>query len=242
MKKNYNVPLQFIRSLIFVIFSQVFTVFYSFICMASYPFSMQCRYNVVMGWTRMMVWSIQYLCGVKYEVEGLHHIPKDRVGIVLSKHQSTWETFYLPTVFNLCAIILKRELLWVPFFGWGLGALSPISINRQARSSAMAQIISKGKKCLQKGRWILIFPEGTRIPYGEVGKYKLGGARLAVETGYPVLPVAHNAGRYWPKRKIMKYPGTIKVVFGPLIETEGLTPDEVMAKTQEWIETTIKHL
>ncbi len=179
---------------------------------------------------------------LEYKVEGFENIPQDRNGIVLSKHQSTWETYFLPTFFHQAAIIIKRELLWIPFFGWGLIAIDPISINRSNKASAIEQILKKGKKFLDKGRWILLFPEGTRVKPGTVGHYRLGGAKLAVQTGHPVIPVAHNAGRFWPKGQFIKNPGTIHVVIGPLIETQGHTPEEVMAKAKDWIETTMKRI
>jgi 1-acyl-sn-glycerol-3-phosphate acyltransferase len=179
---------------------------------------------------------------VNYQIDGLENIPKDRVAVILSKHQSTWETFYLPTLFNQAAIILKKELLWVPFFGWGLGITDPIAINRNDPKSAMDQIIQQGKKCLDTGRFILVFPEGTRIPPGKVGKYRLGGARLATATGYPVIPVAHNAGKHWKKRGFYKIPGTIQVIIGPLIETKDRTAEEVLNQAKNWIEDKMKNL
>lgn len=229
----------FVRSLLFFIIVPVFTIFYSLFCVACFPLPLRYRFEVVMGWTRSVVWLLKVLCHVDYQVHGLENIPHDRGGIIMSKHQSSWETFYLPGMFNETAIILKRELMWVPFFGWGLAVTSPIAINRSNRSSAMAQIINQGKKYIKAGRWILVFPEGTRIAPGKIGKYRLGGARLAVETGSPILPVAHNAGHFWSKRRFMKRPGTIQVVFGPVIESVGRKPEEVMALTQEWIEGTM---
>ena len=238
----YRVNL-FLRSLLFFIVMNTFIFFYSFLCLIPFAlrflFPLRWRYGMIMFFNRSMIWCLKVICKVDYKVEGLENISQDRSGIILSKHQSTWETFYLPTIFHQSAIILKRELLWVPFFGWGLAIVDPIAINRTKKSSAMQQIIEIGKKCLEAGRWILVFPEGTRIPAGQVGHYRLGGARLAVETGYPVIPVAHNAGRFWPKRKFIKTPGTVHMVIGPLIETKGRTPDQVMAEAKEWIEGTI---
>ena len=215
---------------------------YSFICVLAYPFPFRIRYKMIAEFVGMNIWFLKVICRVNYRIEGLENIPKDRVGIVLSKHQSTWETFLLPRLFRHSAIILKRELLWVPFFGWGLRLVDPIAINRSAKSNAMEQIIEKGKKALDSGRFIIIFPEGTRIPYGKVGNYRSGGARLAVATGYPVIPVAHNAGRYWSKRGILKYPGTIRVVIGAPIETKGRKHEEVLAEVKNWIESTVKKL
>jgi 1-acyl-sn-glycerol-3-phosphate acyltransferase len=229
----------FFRSLIFAIIMPIFTAVYSLICVASYPLPMRYRFQVVMGWTRSSVWLLKAICCINYQETGLQNIPRNRSGIIMSKHQSSWETFYLPGHFNETAIILKRELCWVPFFGWGVAVINPIAINRSAGSTAMAQVMDQGKAYLAQGRWILVFPEGTRIAPGQVGKYKLGGARLAVETGSPIIPVAHNAGRYWSKRKFIKRPGTIQVVFGPVIETAGRTPEAVLEETKNWIETTM---
>jgi 1-acyl-sn-glycerol-3-phosphate acyltransferase len=230
----------FVRSLLFSISMIVITVPFSFICIAAH-LTLPLRYRCAMiaWWTGTMVASLKFFCNVNYDVEGLDNIPKDRNGIILSKHQSTWETFYLQSIFPDTAIILKRELKWVPFFGWGLAITNPIAINRSDKSSAMNQIFEQGQKCLDDGRWVLVFPEGTRIPPGSVGIYKKGGAKLAVHTGYPVIPVAHNAGRYWSKRSFIKKPGTIKVAIGPMIESKGRSPDDVLEEAKTWIETTI---
>src|SRR5579872_3070853 len=232
----------FIRSLIFSIITTVGIILYSFLCLLAYPLPFRYRYALVTGFTGFIIRALKFICHINYHVTGLENIPKDRTGVVLSKHQSVWETFYLPTIFHHTAIILKRELLWLPFFGWGLATIDPIAINRSKKTNAMEQIIKKGKICLDAGRWILVFPEGTRIPYGKVGHYKAGGARLAVTTGYPVIPVAHNAGRYWSKRGFIKKPGTVQMVIGPLIETKNKTPDEVLAEVKDWIEGTIKKI
>lgn len=232
----------FIRSLLFSIIMAVGIMLYSFLCILASPFSLRYRYALVAGFTGFIIQVLKWVCGINYQVRGLENIPKDRNGVVLSKHQSIWETFYLPTIFHQAAIILKRELLWIPFFGWGLATVSPIAINRSKKSSAMEQIIKKGKQCLDAGRWILVFPEGTRIAYGKEGHYKAGGARLAVSTGYPVIPVAHNAGRFWSKRGFIKKPGTVQMVIGPLIETKNKTPDEVLTQVKEWIEGTVKKI
>ena len=146
----------------------------------------------------------------------------------------------MPGLFEAPAIITKRELLWVPFFGWAFATIEPIAINRSDKATAMEQVITKGKKCLEQGRWVLVFPEGTRIPWGKIGKYRLGGARLAIAAGgYPILPVAHNAGYFWGKNTFIKKPGTVRVVIGPLIETKDRTPEAVTEEVKNWIENTI---
>jgi 1-acyl-sn-glycerol-3-phosphate acyltransferase len=233
----------YIRSTLFAIIVPLFTAVWSCICVLCYPLPLKYRFEVVMVWTRTVVWLLKVICKVDWQVQGQENIPRDRNGVILSKHQSAWETFYLPAQFRETAIILKRELYWVPFFGWGMAVTDPIGINRNDKSSAMAQVITKGSQYLAAGRWILVFPEGTRIAPGQVGKYRAGGARLAVEAGgYPVLPVAHNAGYYWSKRKFVKRPGTIQVVFGPLIETKGKTAEEVNEAAKNWIEATMLDL
>ena len=229
----------FFRSLAFSIFMSTVTFFYGIFCLGARFLPFRYRYAIIMFWTNTMVWALKVLCHVDYVIEGRENIPKDRAGIILSKHQSTWETFLLPTLFHQAAIILKKELLWVPFFGWGLAIIDPIAINRKEHASAMDQVLKQGKQCLEQGRWILVFPEGTRIAPGKVGKYRLGGSRLAVACQAPVIPVAHNAGRHWPKRGFMKEPGTIRVVIGPVIETTGRTAEEVMEQSKSWIEQTM---
>lgn len=238
----HNINL-FLRSLLFSVLMLLATIFYSLFCVILYPFLSKAKsHYLIMQWTRGIVWLLKVICQVNYHVEGLENIPNDRSFIVFSKHQSTWETFFLPGLFHETAIILKRELLWVPFFGWGLATIDPIAINRSKGDSAMEQIIRKGKKCLAAGRCILVFPEGTRIAPGKIGKYRVGGARLATTTGYPILPIAHNAGYYWPKRGFLKKPGTIEVRIGPLIETANKKPEEVLASVKNWIETNMLDL
>ena len=239
MAKHYSKINLLIRSTIFSIYSLTTIAIYSLVCVLSLPFPLHYRNGLIRAYLRLYLIVLKKVCHINYQVEGLEHIPKDRNGIIFSKHQSTWETFFLPTIFHGPAIILKRELLWIPFFGWGLAASDPIAINRSQTKTAMDQIITKGKKCLEAGRWILVFPEGTRIPAGQTGKYRLGGARLAAATGYPILPIAHNAGRFWPKKGFIKKPGTIQVVIGPLIESQDRKPEVLLALAKGWIETTM---
>lgn len=232
----------FLRSLLFSIIMVTTMILHSAICLLAWPLPLRIRYKVVIAFTDFIIWLLKVLCNVNYKIEGLENIPKNRNGVILCKHQSTWETFFLPGLFSGPAIILKRELLWVPFFGWGAATVSPIAINRSDKATAMDQILKKGKKCLDEGRWILVFPEGTRIPAGLVGKYRPGGARLAVAAGYPVIPIAHNAGRFWPRRQFIKHPGTVHMVIGPLIETTNRTAEDVLLEAKTWIEETIKKI
>jgi 1-acyl-sn-glycerol-3-phosphate acyltransferase len=160
---------------------------------------------------------------------------------LLSKHQSTWETFFYPTFMprELC-YVFKRELLYVPFFGWGIGLLDMIHIDRSKGTDAFEAVVRQGSQKLAQGRWIIMFPEGTRIPVGQTGRYKSGGARLAVRTGAPVIPIAVNAGEVWPKRPWIKRPGLVTVSIGPPIKTEGKTPDAVNQEVEAWIETEMR--
>jgi 1-acyl-sn-glycerol-3-phosphate acyltransferase len=238
-KKSYSKLNLFMRSLIFTIVSVTTMSLYSFVCLLTFPFNVRYRIAVICIYLRFFFYLLRIICHIDYKVEGLEHIPKESTGIIMSKHQSTWETFFIPLIFPNLAPIIKRELLWIPFFGWGLALALPIAINRNKKASAMQQIIQKGKKCLEEGRWIMFFPEGTRVPPGVVGQYKLGGARLATATGYPVIPIAHNAGYFWPRRQFIKQPGTIHMVIGPLIQSEGKQPEEILASVKEWIETTM---
>lgn len=241
-KRKYSQVNLFIRSVIFLIYVVITIIPYSFLVLFSAPLPLHFRHFLIRSYLRAYLFMLKTLCYIDYQLEGAEHIPKDRNGIILCKHQSTWETFFLPTIFHAPAIILKKELYWVPFFGWGLALSDPIGIDRGKKGSAMQQIIAKGRERLDAGRWVLVFPEGTRVAPGVVGHYKLGGARLAAATGYPVLPIAHNAGRYWPKRKFIKQPGTIRMVIGPLIESKGRTADEILTLAKNWIETTMTHI
>lgn len=241
-KSSYSSFNLFIRSLIFSIYSVTTITLYSFVCLASMPFSLRFRHTLIRYYMHVYFYVLKVVCHLDYKIEGMENIPKDRNGIIICKHASTWETFFLPQYFHTPAPIAKKELGWIPFFGWGLTISDPIFIDRSNKKSAMQQIIDKGKKCLDQGRWIMFFPEGTRIPFGKTGQYKMGGARLAVATGYPVLPVAHNAGWFWPRRSFIKKPGTITVVIGPLIESEGRRPEEVLKLAKDWIETTMTRI
>lgn len=232
----------FLRSLLFSICSLTLIVTFSLLCLFWLPFPLRYRHRLLRFFLYLYLGALKTICRLDYRIEGLENIPDHRFGIIFSKHQSAWETFFLPTIFHDPAVIAKRELLWIPFYGWGLAAADPILINRSDKSTAMQQIIRKGKKCLQQGRWILVFPEGTRTAFGTAGKYHLGGARLAAATEAPVIPVAHNAGYFWPRRGFIKKPGTVTVVIGPVIESKGRAPDEIMESAKSWIETTMARI
>lgn len=242
MLKQYSDLNLFIRSAIFSVFSIIFIITASLSAALAFVLPLSVRFNIITGYLRFYMIALKYICHINYHIEGLDNIPKDQRVVVMCKHQSTWETFFLPILFRNVAMIAKRELLWVPFFGWGFAASEPITINRNNKSSAMQQIIKKGDACLKADRDIIAFPEGTRVPVGVVGNYRLGAARLIAATGSPFICVAHNAGRYWPRRRFIKQPGTIKVVISPLMMSEGKTPEQILASAKTWIETTITRI
>jgi 1-acyl-sn-glycerol-3-phosphate acyltransferase len=186
------------------------------------PFRARYRF-VNQTWCRCAVWLSKVLLGIHYEVKGLENIPATPC-VILAKHQSTWETFYLSAQFEPLSQVLKRELLYVPFFGWAMAMLKPIAIDRSNPKAALKQLAKQGHERLEQGAWVLIFPEGTRIPAGQIGKFSRGGAALAVNANLPVLPIAHNAGEFWPKQGWNKNPGTIQVVIGPVLHSEGTGP------------------
>lgn len=229
----------FLRSLLFSIYSIVSIFLYSFIVTFLLLFPLKYRIIAIKFYISAYFYFLKLICHIDVVVEGRENIPIHRNGIILCKHQSTLETFYIPPMFNIPVMIAKRELLWIPFFGWGLAASEPIAIDRKNKSSAMQQILQKGKAALDAGRWVMMFPEGTRTAPGTVGHYKLGGARLAAATGYPILPIAHNAGYFWPRRKFIKRPGTVKVVIGPLIESKDQSAEVLLERTKAWIEETM---
>jgi len=230
----------FLRSLLFFLLMTVLTVVWSFACILFAPFPYARRYYLTARWNVMVVWMAKVICGIRYEVKGFENFP-DAPAVVLSKHQSAWETIFLlqmtprPLVF-----VFKKSLTYIPFFGWGIALLRMIPIDRSKGRDAFAQVVIQGRKRLADGQWIIMFPEGTRIPVGQTGKYKAGGTRLAVETNTPVVPIAHNAGECWPKNSFIKKPGLITVSIGKPIYPENLDSNELMAKVENWIESEMR--
>lgn len=224
-----------LRSALYAAALLVVTPPFAVLSVLTFPLSRMARYRVISGWSKIMLMVARIVCRLDYRVEGLENLPS-RPGIILSKHQSAWETLAFQSVFPPQVHVLKRELLWIPFFGWGLGMMSPIAINRAKGRTALRQLARLGKERILQGFWVVIFPEGTRVAPGARRKYQSGGAWLAVQTGAPVVPVAHNAGLYWPKNAFLKRPGTITMRIGPAIPTEGRDPAEVIAETERWIE------
>ncbi|MEJ2456333.1 MAG: lysophospholipid acyltransferase family protein [Candidatus Thiodiazotropha sp.] len=193
-------------------------------------------------WSRINLWGLSAICGLNFRLQGAENIPKQSC-IVLAKHQSAWETIALVSLIpGRKAWVLKRELLYIPIFGWIMWYYKPIAINRKSGRKSIDQIIEQGTERLNSGCKIIVFPEGTRVAPGTRKRYGVGGAMLAEKTGAPVLPVAHNAGIFWRRRGLRKYPGTIDVVIGPLIETKGLSASDINARAEAWIESTVDAL
>ena len=189
----------------------------------------------------IILWWLKVSCGIKVEIEGLDNIP-NRPVVALSKHQSGWETFFLQRALRPVSTILKKELLKVPFFGWGLAMTRPIAINRSNPKEALRAVLSQGKQRLEEGNNVVIYPEGTRIDFGQVGNYSRSGASLAINSGADILPIAHNAGACWPAHSFVKHPGTIHVVIGKPIPTNDRKSKELTEEVKDWIETTIARL
>ncbi len=227
--------MQYLRSVIYFACMVVTAIFYSIVSLPTVVLPFEARYRFIRRWAWFNIWLLERLVGLRYQVEGEENIPQGAF-ILMSKHQSTWETYAFQKIFPPLVWVLKKELLRVPFFGWGLALLEPIAIDRKAKKQAMTQVIEQGIERLKTGKVVVIFPEGTRIPAGQKGRYKLGGARLAVESGYPIVPVAHNAGEYWPRRGLLKKPGVIKVVIGKPIDPAGKSAEELIREVEDFIE------
>ena len=225
----------FLRSALFAAALVVVTVPYAFLSVLTFPLARMTRFRVISGWSKIMLAVARIVCRLDYRVEGRENLPA-QPGVILSKHQSAWETLAFQAVFPPQVHVLKRELLWLPFFGWGLAMMSPIAIDRSKGRTALRQLARLGKERILQGFWVVIFPEGTRVEPGIRRKYQPGGAWLAVQAGAPVIPVALNAGLYWPKNAFLKRPGTITMRIGPAIATEGRNPADVNAEAERWIE------
>jgi 1-acyl-sn-glycerol-3-phosphate acyltransferase len=230
-----------LRSCLFAAVQILITPPYSIVALCTFPLPALTRYRIIRGWTRLMLVCIERICGIRYRVLGAEHIPS-RPCVVLSKHQSAWETMAFQAIFPPQVHVIKRELLWLPFFGWGLAMLSPIAIDRTSGARALKQMIEQGKDRLARGFCVIVFPEGTRIAPGARGKYQTGGAAIAVHAGAPVVPVAHNAGERWRRNAFLKYPGTVTVSIGHAIDSRGLKAEALTRQVEAWIESEMPRL
>lgn len=228
-----------LRSLLFFVIMTITTVIWAMACILFAPFPYAKRYYLTSRWNVFIIWLAKVICGIQYQVKGAENFP-DAPAIVLSKHQSAWETiFLLPMTPRPLVFVFKKSLTYIPFFGWGIALLRMIPIDRKSRD-AFAQVVTQGRKRLADGQWIIMFPEGTRIAVGQKGKYKQGGTLLAIETKSVVVPIAVNAGECWPKNSFIKKPGMITVSIGKPISPEGLTSAQMMEKVENWIESEMR--
>jgi 1-acyl-sn-glycerol-3-phosphate acyltransferase len=234
--------MRWLRSFIYTALLFLDTFLFAVLVILSAPFGLRARHACARAWARTNLWLLRLLCGLDYVVEGLENIPRQGAHISYWKHSSTWETMAQMLIFPPQSWVLKREILWIPLIGWGTACMHPIAINRSAGHRAVNQVVEQGRQRLAQGLWILLFPEGTRVHPGQTRKYGLSGALLASQTGARLVPVAHNAGDFWPRRGLLKRPGTIRVVIGPPIETLGRDPRELNLQAQGWVEATMRQI
>lgn len=200
------------------------------------------RWQIAHAWCAIIGWMTKVFCGLTYEVEGMEHIDPQQPAIILSNHQSAWETLALRSILPAHSVVIKRELLLLPIWGWALLALKSIVINRKNQRAALRSLLTKGSQYLDEGLWVLVFPEGTRAGAKELLKFNVGGAMLAHKTGVPVIPVAHNAGDFWPRYSFFKYPGVIKLKIGAPIATQGRKATDINAEAEAWIRQALQEM
>jgi 1-acyl-sn-glycerol-3-phosphate acyltransferase len=226
-----------LRSALYLVLLVLTVAPYSFLTLAWSWVPQPRRYWLVTGWTRFAIFAARVVCGIRCEIRGRENLP-DGPAIVLCKHQSAWETLWLTTAMpRPLTFVYKRELNFLPFFGWGIATLGMINIDRSRGKDAFEQVVEQGTERLARGWWIVIFPEGTRTAPGATPRYKTGGSRLAVRTHAPVIPIAVNSGELWPRRAFLKMPGTITVSIGPPNDPAGKTAEAVAERVENWIET-----
>jgi 1-acyl-sn-glycerol-3-phosphate acyltransferase len=227
---------QLIRSLLFTSFLFISTLIYAIVVALAGWLPEERLYAIANHWSRTQLWMLKTLCGLDFQVEGHEHIPAHGSLVSMWKHSSAWETIAQASLLPPQSWVLKRELMWIPVVGWAVSRLKPIAIDRKAGATAVMQVVEQGKQRLAEGLWILIFPEGTRMPAGETRRYGISGALLASKAGCRILPVAHDAGYFWPRRGWVKRPGVITVRFGPPIDAAGRDPRQLNDEVQTWIE------
>ncbi|QCU89480.1 lysophospholipid acyltransferase family protein [Thiomicrorhabdus sediminis] len=224
----------FLRSVLFSIGQVSTLVLFSLLGQFTRPFSFATRYNFMRYWAHFCIWWVKITCGIKYNVHGADNINTDKAGLILARHESAWETFALQEIFPRQAYVLKRELLKIPFFGWGMALLRPIAIDRGAGRQALNQLVKEGQQRLQDGDWVVVFPEGTRMPSGKLGKINIGGAMLASKAGAPVYLVAHNAGSVWPKNSFIKKPGVVDIYISEPLDASAMSAAEINQQIESW--------
>ena len=225
-------------SIVFTTLLFVSVVLYGPVVLLVRAFGYGAMYRAVVLWCRAMLTLLRWLCGLDYSVRGLDRLPEQNA-VILMKHSSSWETIAQLVLFPRQTWVQKQELIWAPILGWTIFCLKPIPIDRKGGRVAVDQVIRCGGERLAEGLWVVIFPEGTRVPAGHTRRYGLSGTLLAQATGRPIVPVAHNSGYYWPRRSLFKRAGTIEVVVGTPIDPTGRDPREINAEVQAWIEAEI---
>jgi 1-acyl-sn-glycerol-3-phosphate acyltransferase len=226
---------QWIASIVFTAYLFVSVPFYAAVAFLAAAVPGLRPFPVARAWAKSVLALLRFLCGLDYRVEGAEHL-RGSNGVALLKHSSAWETIAQFVVFPRQTWVMKRELLWVPILGWVLRLFRPIAINRKGGRSAVEQVVRLGQQRLAEGYWIMIFPEGTRVPVGEKRRYGISGALLATTAGCDVVPVAHNAGSFWPRRGVLKRRGLIRLAIGPRISTQGKDAREINAEVEAWID------
>jgi len=230
-----------LRAAVYYLLMAAATIIYAPLSLLLYPLPYRLRYSVISRWALFNLWTAKLICGLDWRLEGAENII-DGPAIIFCKHQSAWETMALQAIFPPQVWVLKAELLRLPVFGWALALMDPIAIDRRSGRKAVDQIVEQGVQRLQTGRWVGVYPEGTRTAPGRRRRYGIGGAVLAAESGFPIVPVAHNAGLYWPRNSYIKYPGTIRVVVGPPIDSRNRSATELRDLAENWIEETMLDL
>ncbi len=224
-----------LRSCLFSLFQTLITPPFAVIALLTFPLPPIARYRIITLWSRLTLYAARAICGIRYRVRGTEHIPPQPC-VVLSKHQSAWETLAFQVVLPPQVYVIKRELLWIPFFGWGLAMLSPIAIDRSAGVRAVKQMLAQGRQRLARGFWVIVYPEGTRVAPGSRGTYQTGGAAIAIHAQAPIVPIAHNAGECWRRNAFIKYPGLITVSIGRAIDSRGGKAAVLTRQAEDWIE------
>ncbi|OYT87009.1 MAG: 1-acyl-sn-glycerol-3-phosphate acyltransferase [Burkholderiales bacterium PBB6] len=237
-----------LRSALFFVFLTVTVIpWATVVVLVSLFVSSTQLYWLCAGWLSTAIWGARVICGVRHRIQGMSNVPTAEDGkaavLLASKHQSTWETFAYPSLMpHPLAYVFKRELLWIPFFGWAIGSLDMIHIDRSRRAEAWRKVAEQGKRIMGLGSWVIMFPEGTRAARGEKGSYKTGASRLAITVGVPIVPIAVTSGRCWPRKSFLLRPGVIDISIGQPIPVEGRAPEELMQQVEAWIEAEMRRL
>lgn len=237
----------FIRSVLHLLWMLLTVVPYTLVIVAGAALGVRGLplYRIARAWLKLSTDSARVLMGIQTRITGMDNLPlgQKSPAVLLVKHQSTFETFLMPAIMpHPLAYVFKKELLRIPFFGWSIGLLDMIHIDRKDGRRAFQKVVAQGKALLEQGTWVIMFPEGTRIPRGYKGVYKNGGTRLAIQTGAPVIPIAVTSAKCWPRKAFIKYPGVVDVSIGPMIESKGRRPEELMQEVEAWIETEMRRL